>query len=92
MNKAKKSEKLLLNKITSSAKTLQRHQHGLVVGQLITLIRQRALEKAKRKIQYLQGTMSLEKQEPDQAFLSELLNDEMKKNLESSASQLWEDD
>ena len=51
-----------------------------------------AMKKAKRKIQYLQGTMSLEKQDPDQALLRELMKDEVKNLLESSGSELWDDE
>ena len=49
--KNKKSEKILLEKIDKSAKSLQEEQRGLEIGQLITLIRgqlgmsQRALAK-----------------------------------------------
>ena len=47
--------------------------------------------KASKKIQYLQGTMSLEDQEPDQKILNELIEDETKSLLDSSSSELWEE-
>lgn len=59
---------------------------------LETIQKNQAITKAKRKIQYLQGTMSLEKQEPDQEMLRELINDEIKDLLESSGTELWEEE
>ncbi|MFZ0564830.1 MAG: helix-turn-helix domain-containing protein [Chlamydiales bacterium] len=154
MRKPKRSEKLLLEEIVSSAFDLRQKQRGLKIGQLIALIRsqlsmsQRALSKrakvpqstisniesgrlqpniatlkkilnsmecdllisvlpredleiirknqaevkAKRSIQYLEGTMSLEAQKPDSRLLSELINEKTKKLLESSGPELWEDE
>lgn len=154
MTKPKKSEKLLLEKITNSAQALQHHQRGLEIGQLISLIRgqlrmsqralakrakvpqstvskiesgilkpniatlqkilnsvdcellitavqrnnpetmrkNQALKKARKKILYLQGTMSLEKQEPSQELLNELIDEEVKILLESTTSKLWEEE
>lgn len=154
MKKPKKSEKLLLEEISISAKNLMKHQRGLEVGSLIALIRSQlrmsqrslakraevpqstisriesgnlqpnistlqkimnaigcdllitavpkidletirrnqAMAKAEKKIRYLRGTMSLEKQEPDQKLLKELLDDEVKVLLESPGSKLWEDE
>jgi predicted DNA-binding mobile mystery protein A len=45
--------------------------------------------KAEQKIRYLHGTMSLEKQAPNQELLKELYDDEVKKLLDSSGSILW---
>ncbi len=59
---------------------------------LETIRRNQAMAKAKRKIQYLRGTMSLEKQEPDQVLLRELIKEEMKDLLESMGPKLWEDE
>lgn len=47
--------------------------------------------KAEQKIRYLHGTMSLEKQSPNQKLLKELLDDEIKSLLDSSGSTLWEE-
>ncbi len=153
MKKPKKSEKLLLEEISVASKALLKHQRGLEVGQLITLIRnqlrmsQRALArragvpqatvsrieschlepntatlnkiadamecdlciiivprsnleairnkqaqiKAEKKIRYLHGTMSLEKQSPSPKLLQELIKDEVQNLLESSGSALWEE-
>lgn len=154
MIKPKKSEKLLLEKITNSAQALQQQQRGLEIGQLISLIRSQlmmsqrtlakrakvpqstiskiesglikpnvatlekilnsidcdllitavqrhnpettrrnqATRKARKKILYLQGTMSLERQEPNQEFLKELIEEEVKNLLDSKASKLWEEE
>lgn len=150
----RKSEKLLLQKITSSAQALEQQQKGLEIGQLISLIRNQlkmsqralakrakvpqstiskmesgkikpnmatlekvlnsidcdllitavqrnnpetirrnqALKKARKKILYLQGTMSLEDQKPSQEFLNELIDEEAKNLLNSSGSKLWEEE
>lgn len=45
--------------------------------------------KAEQKIRYLHGTMSLEKQAPNQKLLKELLDEEVKNLLDSSGSALW---
>lgn len=57
-----------------------------------TIRRNQALAKAEKKIRYVRGTMSLEKQEPDQKLLKELLEDELKNLLESSSSKLWDEE
>lgn len=154
MKKAKKSEKLFLEEIFLSGKSLISASKGVEIGSLITLIRgqlkmsQKALasrsgmpqstisriesgriqpniltlkriaealicdltltlvpkqslescrvkqarEKAEKKIDYLKGTMSLEKQMPNKKLLSELVEDEIIDLLNSSGTQLWEDD
>lgn len=51
-----------------------------------------AKAKAEKKIRYLRGTMSLEKQEPDRKFLNELIEDEVKDLLEKSGSKLWDEE
>ncbi|MEX0961351.1 MAG: helix-turn-helix domain-containing protein [Simkaniaceae bacterium] len=59
----------------------------------IEIIRRNQAEaKAKRSIQYLEGTMSLEAQKPDNGFLHELIKEKMKTLLDSSGPELWEDD
>jgi len=154
MKKPRKSEKILLENISDSARNLQQQQRGLEIGGLLTLIRsqlrisQQALAKrakvpqatvsriesgrlqpnistlqkilssiecdllltvipkqdfatirqkqakkqAQKKVQYLQGTMSLEKQQLDQKLMDELVDDEATKLLESSGSELWEEE
>lgn len=58
----------------------------------IEAIRQRQAQKmAKRRIDYLKGTMSLEMQEPDSAFLHELLKQEEIAILRGPNSKLWEE-
>lgn len=54
--------------------------------------RKRAEVKAKRSVQYLEGTMSLEAQRPNNGLLHELIKEKIKKLLDSSGPELWEDD
>ncbi len=65
---------------------------GIPRESLEIIRKNQAREKAKRKIQYLQGTMSLEEQEPDQEFLQELIDDEARRLLNSSSVKLWEEE
>lgn len=154
MKKTKKSEKILLEQITDSAKCLARYQRGLTIGKLIALIRtqltmsqrvvskranmpqatlsriesgrhqptistlhrildalecdllitvvprtsldevrhRQAVKKAEKRVEYLQGTMSLEKQMPNQRLLEEIIKDETKKLLDSSGAELWDEE
>ena len=57
-----------------------------------TTRKNQALKKARKKTLYLQGTMSLEKQEPNQELLKELIDEEVKNLLNSTASKLWEEE
>ncbi len=154
MRKAKKSEKLLLEQISDSARVARESQRGLSIGRLIRLIRsqlsisQRAVakrasvpqatlskiesgrqqptivtlgkilnaldcdllitavprssvegirrkqaeKKAKMRMDYLKGTMSLEKQMPNQRLIIEMFEEEVNRLLDSSSSELWEDE
>ncbi|MBN4066714.1 helix-turn-helix domain-containing protein [Simkania negevensis] len=142
---------MLLEEIASFARSLQKQQRGLEIGQLISLIRkqlmmsQRALAeksavpqstiskiesgdlrpnvstldkisnalnydllitvvpragfeeirrrqavaKAKERVEYLQGTMSLEKQKVDKKFLEEMIEEETQRLLHSRGFDLW---
>lgn len=53
--------------------------------------RKQAVKRAKDKIRYLRGTMSLEKQEPSEDLLLELVEEETNRLLESPGSKLWDD-
>ena len=56
-------------------------------------VRQRQVEKkAKTRVEYLKGTMSLEEQTPDQKFLNEMIKEEVKRLMESSSSELWREE
>lgn len=46
---------------------------------------------AEKRVQYLAGTMNLEKQQPDSLFLKELLKKEMEQLLSGPGTNLWED-
>jgi len=59
---------------------------------LETIRRSQAEAKAKKSIQYLEGTMSLEDQRPDQGLLHELVEEKTKNLLDSFGPELWEDD
>lgn len=50
-----------------------------------------AKRKAEQKIRYLHGTMSLEKQSPNQKLLKELHDEEVKNLLDSPRSALWDE-
>ncbi|HEV8052823.1 MAG TPA: helix-turn-helix domain-containing protein [Parachlamydiaceae bacterium] len=58
---------------------------------LETTRKKQAYKKARKKISYLHGTMSLEKQAPTLKILNELIDEEVKDLLNSTSSQLWED-
>jgi len=58
---------------------------------LETMRENQAKTKAEQKIRYLHGTMSLEKQAPNQKLLKELLDEEVKNLLDSSGSALWDE-
>jgi uncharacterized protein YjgD (DUF1641 family) len=64
----------------------------MVAGSPETMRKNQAEKKAKKKVQYLKGTMSLEKQEPRQELLEEFIDDEIKNLLDSKTSRLWEDE
>ncbi len=80
--------------------TLNRILDALECDLLITAVPRVSLEeirhrqagkKAKKRIEYLQGTMSLEKQMPDQRLLKEMIEEELKKLLGSSGPELWDE-
>lgn len=58
---------------------------------LKTIRENQAKKKAEQKIRYLHGTMSLEKQAPNQKLLKELHDEEVKNLLDSSGSALWDE-
>ncbi len=81
--------------------TLEKILAAMQCDLLITAVPHESLEvikqhqaavKAKKKIEYIQGTMNLEQQEPSKDFLQELLDDETKKLLESPNPSFWEED
>ncbi len=81
--------------------TLSKILNALECDLLITAIPRSSLEdirryqaekKAKMRMDYLKGTMSLEKQMPDQRLIAEMFTEEVKRLLDSSSSELWEDE
>lgn len=58
---------------------------------LETIRKKQARKKAEKKINYLLGTMALEKQKPDQKLIKELIEEEEKKLLYSDKDDLWEE-
>lgn len=61
----------------------------MLIEPIETIRRKQAHLQAEKKIRYLQGTMSLEKQEPEQKILDELLKDKEDELLRSSGNKLW---
>jgi transcriptional regulator with XRE-family HTH domain len=85
--------------LKSNMQTLQKILDAMECDLLITAIprgspeeirKKQATAKARKKIQYLKGTMSLEKQAPSKEFLEEVVNDETKRILNLKSSKLWE--
>jgi len=81
--------------------TLQKILNSVDCDLLITAVQRnspekirknQALKKATKKVFYLRGTMSLEKQEPDQELLKELIDEEVKNLLDTTTSKLWEEE
>lgn len=81
--------------------TLNKILDALECDLLITAIPRTSLEetrlkqaekKAKERIEYLKGTMSLEKQTPDQKLLDELTKEEVRRLMNSSGLELWKDE
>ena len=54
------------------------------------IIEKQAEIRAKKKIQYLKGTMALEKQLPKRSMIKTLMNQEKKKLLEEQTSEIWD--
>ena len=58
----------------------------------IEMIRQKQARKvAEKRMRYLRGTMSLEKQSPDTHLIEELIKEEVEELLRSSGSKLWQE-
>jgi transcriptional regulator with XRE-family HTH domain len=56
-------------------------------------IRQKQARKvAQKRVEYLQGTMSLEDQEPDPRFIEELLRQEVGRIQQGPSAKLWEEE
>ena len=92
--------KIESDKIHPQTSTLKRILAAMECNLLITAVPTTDLETARKnqarrmaeqKIRYLHGTMSLEKQAPNQKLLKELFDDEMKKLLDGKSSELWGD-
>lgn len=87
-------------KLIPNISTLDKIFNSITCDILITIVprenldnirKTQARKKANKKIEYIQATMALEKQEPDSKLLQELINEEEKKLLNSSSYELWED-
>ena len=61
------------------------------IEDLDQIIERKAQKIAKKRIEHLQGTMSLEKQDLDKKTLNELINEEKKDIIDSFSSNIWED-
>lgn len=63
-----------------------------VLKESIDAIRRKQAKKmAKKRVHYLKGTMNLEEQKPDEAFLDTLLQEEENRLLQGPAHKLWEE-
>lgn len=88
-------------RLLPNVSTLQKILNSMECDLLISTVPRKGFEatrrnqaevKAKKAILYLEGTMSLESQRPDQELLHELIKDKIKNLLDSSGKELWEDD
>lgn len=64
----------------------------LLLEPIDTIRRRQAKKQAKRRIDYLKGTMGLEKQEPDEKLVKELLLQEENRLLHGGGSELWNEE
>ncbi len=56
-----------------------------------TILQKQTLKVAQSRIAYIQGTMSLEKQLPNEEMVNELVRVEQKRLLESESSEIWDE-
>ena len=64
----------------------------LLLEPVDSIRRKQAKKRAKARVRYLQGTMNLEKQEPDARFVNALLEQEEQRLLQGPNSSLWNDE
>ncbi len=55
-----------------------------------TVLEKRTLKYATRNLEYVKGTMSLEKQLPDKRFTDALLEEEVKRLIYSGTTKIWD--
>lgn len=56
-----------------------------------SLLREKAVKLAEKRVRYVEGTMALEKQRPEKKWRDQLLENEIESIL-SSPSQIWDKD
>lgn len=87
------------SKITPNLSTLQKILCSLscelimapVLTESIDVIRRKQARRvAEKNIRYVQGTMSLEKQEPDKKLIHELIKEEEEALLRAPGNKLWQ--
>lgn len=61
----------------------------LLLESIDSIRRKQARKVAEKQVKYLQGTMSLEKQDPDSQLVEELIREKEEELLRSSGSKLW---
>ncbi|MCP5506227.1 MAG: helix-turn-helix domain-containing protein [Chlamydiales bacterium] len=80
-------------------KTLRKLFHALSCSLVVVpiahepfddVLSRQAKKYVKKNIEYVEGTMSLEKQLPDKQFMDALLEDEIKRLLYSGSSEIWD--
>lgn len=62
----------------------------LLQDSIDSLRRKQARKVAEKQVEYLQGTMNLEGQQPDPKFVEELLKQEVERLLQGPSAKLWE--
>ena len=62
----------------------------LLQDSIDSIRRKQAKKVAQKQVEYLQGTMNLERQRPDSRFVEELLAQEVERLLHGPSAKLWE--
>lgn len=88
------------NKVEPSIKTLKKIFDALYCDVVMvpiprkdfdTILQEQASRVAKRRISYLRGTMALEKQQPKNVMLQELIKEEERNILNSDSGKIWQE-
>ena len=92
--------KIEANKTEPSIKTLKKIFDALYCDVVVvpiprknfdSILQEQAHKTAKRRVQYLTGTMALEKQQPKRILVQDLIAEEENTLLNSSSGKMWEE-
>ena len=92
--------KIEANKTEPSIKTLKKIFDALYCDVVVvpiprknfdSILQEQAHKTAKRRVQYLTGTMALEKQQPKRLLVQDLIAEEENTLLNSSSGKMWEE-